>query len=145
MLVEPHWGTRVLLQRATGMIAEVTTYQDFETARRDLENVRSLDFLISNIKLDEYNGLHLVHLLAARGMAARSIVYTDEREIGLAKLAHRAGAFYETRECLFVALAAYLRGTLPSRDRRTTCLPDRRVLARGGRRCSDHHRKALWH
>ncbi len=144
MLVEPHWGTRALLHRATLMIANVATYTNFATARRDLENAPSIDFLVTNMRLDAYNGLHLVHLLAARGMPARSIVYTNQRDVGLAKLAHRAGAFYETRECLSVALAAYLRGTLPSLDRRTTCLPDRRVFVRGGRRCIDRHRKVHW-
>jgi DNA-binding NtrC family response regulator len=139
LLVEPEPATRALLQRAMRMVAHVVIHSDFPTARRCLKEGSSLDFLITNVRLGIYNGLHLVYLAAAQGIPARSIVYTDHRDVGLAKEAQRAGAFYETITSLPVTLIAYLRGTLPPEDRREPSVQDRRTIFRGGRRRWDHH------
>ena len=139
LVVDPESSTRALLEHATAPLAHVITYADFATARQVLDEESSLDFLITNVRLGAYNGLHLVHLAAVHGTHPRSIAYTDRRDVGLAKEAQRAGAFYEILPCLPVTIAAYLRGTLPSHDRREPAFLDRRTIFRDGRRCWDHH------
>jgi DNA-binding NtrC family response regulator len=139
LLVEPEPVTRAVLQRATRAVARVISYSEFSGAQRCLKKRSSLDFLITNVRLGIYNGLHLVYLAAAHGIRARSIAYTEQRDAGLGKEAQRAGAFYETSTCLAVTLTAYLRGTLPPHDRREPSIQDRRTIFRGGRRCWDHH------
>jgi hypothetical protein len=97
--------------------------------------------VVTNVRLGAYNGLQLVYLATARSLATRSIVYSDEYDLGFARDAHRAGAFYERRECLPVTLGAYLRGTLPSEDRRNPS--SQRTLPSVGRRCWDQHVRGL--
>jgi hypothetical protein len=118
---------------------EVDSEPGFETARPRLA-LTPYDFLITNVRLGAYNGLHLVYLASWGSDPPRPIVYTDHHDPGLAREVQLAGAFYETRECLSVTLAAYLAHTLPPRDRRDPSVPDRRRLIRGGRRCWDRHR-----
>lgn len=137
LLVEPQPAARAALLGATRSVARVVARTDFPTARECLENA-SPDFVVTNVRLGVYNGLHLVYLAAARGIRASSIVYTERPEIGLAREVHYAGAFYDTREHLRMTLVAYVRGNLPPRDRRDA-LEDRRTMFRGGRRCWDHH------
>lgn len=138
LLVEPQPAARALLQSATRSVAHVGAYTDFPTARKCLEN-GLLDFLVTNVRLGVYNGLHLVYLAAARGIRAWSIVYTELPDVALAREVQHAGAFYDTRERLQVTLIAYVRGNLPLRDRRDRLIEDRRTVFRGGRRCWDHH------
>ena len=93
---------------------------------------------MTNVRLGAYNGLHLV--LASRNRSAsRAIVYSDEREPGLAREAQQAGAFYEVGTRLPVTLATYFTGTLPVHDRRSPAAADRRGLFRGGRRSWELH------
>ena len=127
-----------MLHTVASAFAHVESHGRFDTARARVRR-GSFDFLVTNIRLDEYNGLHLVYLGALGPGAPRAIAYSDERNPGLAQEARRAGAFYETRECLPVTLVSYLRGALPKRDRRDPGVLDRRTLFRGGRRCWDLH------
>lgn len=127
-----------LLRAAASAVADVQHQPEFAGARAQLSET-PYDFLVTNLRLGAYNGLHLVHLAAAHGLPVRCIVYTDERDVELARDIQSAGAFYETRECLPTTLAAYLRGTLPARDRRAPVMSDRRRVFRGGRRCWDQH------
>ena len=137
LLVEPNDASRDVLRAAVHSMARVETHAGFETARRRL-GVVAFDFLVTNIRLGAYNGIHLVYLASAlEGGSERAIVYADAHDVALAREAQRAGAFYETRECLPVTLAAYLRAALPPRDRRDPAVRDRRTLFRGGRRCWD--------
>jgi hypothetical protein len=100
----------------------------------------AFDFMVVNVRLGAYNGVHLVYLDSAHGFGARSIVYAVHHDVGLAGQARDAGAFYETFDRLPVALEGYLRGALPSRDRRDPARVDRRAsAARGGRRRWDRH------
>lgn len=140
LLVESQPAARARLQCAMRSVAHVVTRTDFPTARKWLENGPGRpDFLVTNLRLGLYNGLHLVYLVAARGIRAWSIVYTEQLDVGLAKEIHHAGAFYDIRERLVVTVNAYVRGILPLRDRRERFLEDRRTMFRGGRRCWDHH------
>jgi DNA-binding NtrC family response regulator len=138
LLVEPESATRELLSQAAGKEALVDGEDQFSTARTRLSD-ESFDFLVTNMRLKEFNGLHLVHLASTKNRSTRCIVYDDRLDIALAEEARRAGAFYETSECLRVTLAAYLRGQLPEQDRRDHVSGDRRRSFRGGRRCWDEH------
>jgi hypothetical protein len=116
-------------------LAQVHHHLEFESARRLLGTMR-FDFVISNLRLGAFNGLHLTYAASVE-TRARCIVYTDVREPGLAQDVRRAGAFYEITDRLPVTLPAYLAGNLPSADRRDPATPDRRTSFRGGRRSWD--------
>jgi DNA-binding NarL/FixJ family response regulator len=142
LLVEAHDEVRSRLEAAAAPLAYVESHRCFETARARLLRA-PFDLLVTNVRLGAYNGLHLVYLSSSGQGSPRCIVYSDERDSGLAREVQRAGAFYEVGSQLPVTLAAYVRGTLPDRDRRDPVLPDRRSPSRGGRRCWDlHHAKA---
>ena len=136
LLVEPDAALRAGLRDSIRSLADVVECPDFPTARGRLSAPR-YDWLITNLRLDAYNGLHLVHLVVAADLRTRSLVYADRQDLALAREAQRAGAFYESRDHLPRALAAYIRGTLPSADRRNPAILDRRSVFRGGRRCTD--------
>jgi hypothetical protein len=116
----------------------VTALATFSSAR-----VRLLDkpptLLVTALRLREYNGLHLAYLAAARELPTRCVVHTDAVDPIQAREVRAAGAFYETRARLPVALRAYLSAALPPQDRRETLEFDRRHVPRGGRRAADHH------
>jgi DNA-binding NtrC family response regulator len=138
LLVEPDEAARGVLHTVASAFAHVKSHGRFDTARARLDRTL-FDFLVTNVRLSDYNGLHLVYLRSPDPGAAPAIVYSDERDPGLAREAQRAGAFYEVGTCLPVTLAAYLTGTLPVRDRRDPATRDRRGLFRGGRRRWDLH------
>ena len=138
LLVEPDAKTRGVLNAAASAFAHVESHSRFDTARARLDRTL-FNFLVTNVRLGAYNGLHLVYLRSPGPGAPRAIVYSDERDPGLAREAQRAGAFYEVGRFLPVTLAAYVTGTLPVLDRRDPAIPDRRGLFRGGRRSWDHH------
>ena len=138
LLVEPDEAVRGILHTAASVFAHVESHGRFDTARARLDRTL-FDFLVTNVRLGDYNGLHLVYLRSSGHGAPRAILYSDERDPALAREAQRAGAFYEVGPCLPITLAAYITGTLPVRDRRDPAVPDRRGLIRGGRRSWDHH------
>jgi DNA-binding NtrC family response regulator len=138
LIVEPDVDARQRLTDAARTTADVRRYAGFADVRGDLLQT-PCDYLVTNLRLGAYNGIHLVYLVASHALPARCIVYTEHRDAQLAQEVQLAGAFYETRECLEVTLAAYLRGALPPRDRRAAGMVDRRTIWRGGRRCWDQH------
>jgi DNA-binding NtrC family response regulator len=138
LIVEPEPRIRAALQQSVRSLADVHPQARFESARRLLAST-TFDFVVSNVRLGDFNGLHLVYLAADAHTPPRCIVYTVEREPLLAREVQRAGAFYETAACLPVTISAYLTGMLPRADRRDPERPDRRTHFRGGRRCWDVH------
>jgi DNA-binding NtrC family response regulator len=124
------------MRDAVREIAHIDGATDFRSARTHLFSKR-YDWLVTNIRLDAYNGLHLVHLAETARLPIRSLVYADRRDLVLAREAQQAGAFYESRDRVARALAAYLRGTLPAQDRRNPAVSTRHSAFRGGRRCTD--------
>jgi hypothetical protein len=112
---------------------EVALCSDFSTARARLRAAPP-EWLITALRLREYNGLNLVYLAAGAGLPTRSIVYTEANDSGLAREIRAAGAFYEVRPRLRVALPAYLSAVLPAQDRRDVGFYDRRRNGRGGGR-----------
>jgi DNA-binding NtrC family response regulator len=136
LVVEPNAAIANDLRHALVLVAGVDLCPEFSAARARLL-AKTYDFLITNLRLRAYNGLHLVYLARSSGVATRSIVYTERREIAFAHEIQAAGAFYELRECLPYVIPAYLEAALPSADRRDAALRDRRHSFRGGRRSSD--------
>jgi response regulator of citrate/malate metabolism len=134
LVVEPDAEAQAALQSAWSSVAHVQSCSDFRTARRQLFQ-HPPDLLVTNVYLQEFNGLHLVHLAAAGALKTRSIVYAVELNLALAREAQAAGAFYERADRLSYILSSYTRKTLPPRDRRDPALIDRRLSSdRGGRR-----------
>ena len=135
LVVEPDTilGQRVLA-RCEG-IARATLCRDFLSARAQLLALTP-DLLVTNLRLEEYNGLHLV-LLASAETVTRSLVHTDRLDPYLVREAQAIGAFFERTERLLHAVVGYLHLNLPQRDRRSLDRYDRRTAFRGGRRSAD--------
>ena len=136
LLVEPDMERRMLFAAALAGVAHVCASADFVTARRSLSTAR-YDLLVANMRLGAYNGLHLVYV--ARDTDTRSLVYTEDDDLFLARTAQAAGAFYERSRRVSIALPGYVSRWLPPGDRRNPAVVDRRGAAifRGGRRCAD--------
>jgi len=138
LLVEPDAQVASRLRRTVRRAVHVESQRRFDAAKRHLA-ATPVDFLVTNLRLADFNGLHLVYLAATLSQPTRCIVYTEQRDPWLAREVQRTGAFYETLECLPVTLTAYFTHTLPGTDRRDGGRLDRRTLPRGGRRCWDRH------
>jgi DNA-binding NtrC family response regulator len=136
LLVEPDGGVRGRLRETVREVAHTDGDSDFRSARTHLFS-RRYDWLVTNIRLDAYNGLHLIHLAETAHLPMHFLVYADRRDLVLAREAQEAGAFYESRDHVQRALAGYLRGTLPARDRRNPAVMTRHSVFRGGRRSTD--------
>ena len=134
LIVDPDPQALLAAQVALKSVAIVEACSDFRPARARLTS-RPPDLLVTNLRLERFNGLHLVHVAA--GTATRCIVYATHHDEMLAREVVAAGAFYERADRLPRVLASYVQGMLPERDRRSFLAFDRRSLPRGGRRCSD--------
>jgi DNA-binding NtrC family response regulator len=136
LLVDPDPTTTATLGRIVRADAAVTVSVDFHAARQHLMAAPP-GLLVTHFRLREYNGLHLVYLVAALDLPTRSVVYTDTDDPGTGRAIQAAGAFYETRVRVTLTLPAYLSGRLPPSDRRQVEYHDRRRTSRGGRRATD--------
>jgi DNA-binding NtrC family response regulator len=137
LLVEPDRAVGRRLQRACAPAGRVTLCPEFQTARARLLAMPP-EVLITNLRLGEYNGLHLLMLIKTSRIPVRCvIVHTDRPDAYLIREAQKAGAFFEATARLPYAIPAYLGAILPSRDRRNAARFDRRARARGGRRAAD--------
>jgi DNA-binding NtrC family response regulator len=135
LLVEPNPSLADLIEESIRPHAQVYFHREFELARRQL-GAQRFDFVVSNLRLHAFNGLHLAYAVNALA-PTRCIIYTESREPALAQDVRRADAFYEVADRLPVTLTAYLSGNLPPSDRRDPAVPDRRTPFRGGRRSWD--------
>jgi PleD family two-component response regulator len=133
LVVDPNIGYLSDAERVLRLLGEVEVCADFTSARSRLVN-RPPDLLITNLRLHEYNGLHLVHLATPK---TRCVVYSNFDDPVLAREVQEAGAFYERPVRLARALSGYVNGVLPTHDRRSASYVDRRRLPRGGRRSAD--------
>jgi DNA-binding NtrC family response regulator len=138
LLVEPDPALRATIALAIGMAALVDSHERFETAREQLLATR-YHLVVANVRLQEFNGIHLAYVVQEVDPSARVVVYADESDIGLALDAQRACAFFELIDRIPITVAAYLVPDLPVRDRRDPARFDRRRSARGGRRLWDLH------
>ena len=141
LLVEPDPDLREMVATALARFVPVDAHDNFETARERLATTR-YQLVVTNVRLQEYNGIHLAYAVQEIHPDTRVVVYADERDLGVAVEAQRACAFFELIQRIPVALPAYLTSALPMRDRRDPARFDRRRLARGGRRLWDLHSAA---
>jgi hypothetical protein len=135
VIVDPDPQLLLAAKDAVQAFADVEACTDFRAARARLV-AKPPDLLVTNIRLERFNGLHLVYVAA--GGPTRCLVYATEHDPVLAREVLAAGAFYERADRLPRVLASYARATsLPAADRRSLTGIDRRSLARGGRRSAD--------
>ena len=138
LLVEPDEAVRAGLVNAVGSRGIVESLAAFDSARSRLSGF-VYDLLVTNLRLHEYNGLHLVYLVKDINVATNAIVYSEDEDLPLAMDAQRAGAFFELTRRMLIVLPVYVGSELPLRDRRDPARFDRRRTARGGRRAWDTH------
>ena len=136
LLVEPEAGVSQSLRSVCQRVAKATFCTDFLSARSQLLSAPP-DLLVTNLRLGEYNGLHLVLLATSDRTPTRSIIYSDRPDPYLIREAQALGAFFERTERLPYSLTGYVNFALPERDRRESPRYDRRALFRGGRRAAD--------
>lgn len=136
LLVEPDATVGQWLRPPFERIARTTICGDFLSARSQLLSAAP-DILVTNLRLGEYNGLHLVLLATSDGGVTRSVVYSDRPDAYLIREAQTLGAFFERTERLPYSLVGYAHFALPERDRREAPRYDRRSAFRGGRRGAD--------
>ena len=136
LLVDPEPHGFDGIERSLKSVATIQICETFRRAHAELF-ARPPDLLVTNVCLEAYNGLHLVHLAAGFGMPTRSVAYTERPDLGLARMVQAAKAFYESRESVVVALPAYVAATLPAIDRRDVASNVRLAPTKGGRRSTD--------
>lgn len=136
LVVDTDAGALTTLRETLLELAAVEGCRDFLSARESLRQ-HPPDLLVTNVRLREYNGLHLAFIASAMGHRTRCIVFLDAIDMVAARDARDAGAFFETRERLKYALRSYLLAVLPDQDRRDPAARDRRHAFRGGRRSTD--------
>jgi hypothetical protein len=124
------------LSAAAAHDADVDVVGTFAEARTSLDDVR-FDLLVANLRLGEYNGIHLAYLVRLAGAQTHVLVHADACDAASAGDIRRAGALLDRTERLVVALPAYVSATLPPVDRRDPLRFDRRRFTRGGRRARD--------
>jgi hypothetical protein len=139
LIVEPDSVLRLQLRNAVGSLAGVDADSGVPTARQRLLTT-AYSWLVTNVRLDAYNGLHLAYLAKMAQEPPHILVYGDETDLLLAREAQQLGAFYESKEAIVRSLPAYLTAPLPASDRRDVTIRDRRLAFRGGRRSSDFER-----
>jgi hypothetical protein len=136
LLVEPDAAVSQWLRPICERVARATICSDFLAARSQLLSAPP-DLLVTNLRLGEYNGLHLVLLATTDGGVGRSVVYSDRPDPFLIREAQTLGAFFERTDRLAYSLVGYVHFPLPESDRRAAHRYDRRTAFRGGRRTAD--------
>ena len=134
--MEPETVLRLQMRNTADRLAAVDVETGVPTARQRLR-ATPYDWLVTNIRLQAYNGLHLAYLARMSHRPIRILVYGEGDDLLLAREAQQLGAFYESRKSVVSSLAGYLTGPLPPTDRRDAAVPDRRSMYRGGRRSAD--------
>ena len=136
LLVDTDAGALSAFRETIIGLADVEACREFAAARESLRRDPP-ELLITNVRLREYNGLHLAFIASAMGRRTRCVVFLDTIDPVVARDAREAGAFFETRQRLKYALRSYLLAALPDCDRRDPSTRDRRHAFRGGRRSTD--------
>jgi hypothetical protein len=111
LIVEPDIERSEQLREAIAAISIPTVCHDFIGARRILLATPP-DLLVTNIFLGAYNGLHLVHLVAANHFPTKVVVYSSRHDAVLVAEARAAGAFVEDFSGLADVLPSYVSSTL---------------------------------
>lgn len=138
LIVAPDQALLARLISIAARTAHAEGSRSFISARARLDEA-AYDLLVTDARLSEYNGLHLVYLARFAQPSTRAIVFDSHGDSSVAADIQRAGAFFEAAERLLVTLPSYMAAPLPPTDRRTPLAFDRRTLPRGGRRIWDRH------
>ena len=85
LLVEANDVARGILEAAAAPLAQIESHTRFETARARLAHA-PFDFIVTNLRLGAYNGLHLAYVNAKGQDGPKVIVYSDEHDAGLARV-----------------------------------------------------------
>ena len=109
LVVEPQQKSRAVLHAAASQYGRVESFASFESARARVV-AGTFDYLVTNLRLAAFNGLHLVYLSRSLGIAARTIVYSDVHDASLVPEADAAGAAYCDLEHVQRSLVDYLDG-----------------------------------
>src|SRR5689334_6277009 len=117
---------RMLAGRLSRAATLVDVVPGFDAARGPLL-ATPYDLLLTDLRLGEYNGLHLVHLAAVSDLPTRAVVFATGFDPYLASEVKAAGAFYEHAHRIVAAAPGYLHAVLPGRDRRDAARVDRRT------------------
>jgi DNA-binding NtrC family response regulator len=136
LIVGADRALRARLMRVVARIAHVEGCRSFKAARARLA-ASPYDLLVTDARLAEYSGIHLVYVAKLAHPATRAVVYDRDGDLEIAAVVHRAGAFFEVAPRLLVTLPSYVAAPLPAADRRKATIFDRRLLPRGGRRLGD--------
>jgi hypothetical protein len=136
LLVEPETKLRRQLQEAAGPSVIVDADTGLQTARHRL-TANEYDWLVTNVRLQAYNGLHLAYLAKLVPSPIRILIYGGSADTALAREAQLLGAFFEPQASVARSLGGYITADLPPLDRRDAHIRDRRTVFRGGRRRSD--------
>jgi CheY-like chemotaxis protein len=136
LVVTPNADLRRELAEQLSAVARVESCADFATARARLVDA-SFALVVTDIRLNGYNGLHLVHLVNNALLPTRCIVFSSCFDACLAAEVIAAGAFYEHGHRVAAAAPSYVGAALPERERRNPARVDQGANPRGGRRASD--------
>jgi hypothetical protein len=136
LIVEPNPAVGNQLRAVSVTVARTALCLDFSAGRDALYSFHP-QVLITNLRLEDYNGLHLVLLSRMLEAPPRALVHTDRPDFLLTNEALAMGAFFERTERLPYCLLAFLEAELPPTDRRNPVQTDRRHVSRGGRRGGD--------
>jgi DNA-binding response OmpR family regulator len=150
LIVEPYESFAsqlAVISRDAGW--EPTLCQTFETARRQLEQ-EPPDLLVTNVRLELFNGIQLCYLVKRADPKTPVVVYASEKDQALSADVQQANGFFERQAFIPHSLQAFLVAIaksrpewghpvtpLPEQDRRNPLVLDRRSVFRGGRRATD--------
>src|SRR5436305_15056574 len=94
LIVEPDPFVSRRLKEACGTTSLVTTCPDLPSGRERLM-VDHPNFLITNLRLNEFSGLHLIFLTQADGCQTHCIVHTTRPDLSLIAEAQKLNALFE--------------------------------------------------
>lgn len=123
LVVDPSFELQRTVQNVLRSVAIVHSCSTFEDARRRLISSPP-DLLITSVRLNAHNGLHLVYL-AARNPRTRSLVHLTAEDFALTRDAESAGALVVREPWLTVALESIVLATLRRSDRHDGITADR--------------------
>lgn len=84
---------------------------DFRSARAKLAS-GPYDLILTELRLGEFNGLHLAYIAKHEQPGARTVVFTAPFDAAFASEAVAAGAFYEHTQRIVASACAYLNAVM---------------------------------
>ena len=109
LVVDPSLELQLIVQDIVRSVATVHGCSTFEEARRRLTS-NPPDLLVTTVRLDGHNGLHLVYL-ASRHPRTRSVVHLTAEDYALALDVEAAGAVVVSDASLEMAIESLVFGS----------------------------------